>query len=103
MSGSARSRRRPASSPTPPTPLPALGHEAGEHDDEDDLAELGRLEVEEADLDPALRAAHLLGEDEDGRRRSTSASPYSGQRTRRYDVGIDGRGDGNEQERPTAT
>ena len=44
----------------------ALGHEAREGEDERELAELRGLEVEEADLDPALRPAHLLGEDEHG-------------------------------------
>ena len=48
----------------PPLPqaLPSLGEERRQHDDQSDLAELRGLEVEEADLDPALRAAHLFGD-----------------------------------------
>ena len=42
----------------------AVGEEAGEREDEEQLAELGRLELEEADVDPAPRAARLLRERE---------------------------------------
>ena len=78
-------------------PVPALGDERGEHDHEDDLPELRRLEVEEADLDPALRAAHLLGEDEhrqeqdDRRAVQRPADPPVG-------VRIDGRRRGEEHD-----
>ena len=40
----------------------ALGEEAGDREDEQELPELGRLELERADVDPALRAAHRLRE-----------------------------------------
>ena len=46
-------------------PARPVGEEAGEREHEEQLAELGRLELEGADLDPALRAARRLGERED--------------------------------------
>ena len=38
-------------------PLRPVGEEAGEEEDEEQLPELGRLEAEEADVEPALRSA----------------------------------------------
>ena len=43
----------------------ALGDEAGDREDAEELAELGGLEREEADVDPAGRAACRAAEDED--------------------------------------
>ena len=66
---SARARARSPASTRPQLADPprAVGEEAGEGEHEQQLPELGRLELEEADVDPALRAARRLGE-----RRSTS-------------------------------
>ena len=46
-------------------PTASLDEEAGDRQHEEQLAELGRLELERPEVDPALRAAHRLGEDED--------------------------------------
>ena len=47
----------------PPVPV---GEEARERQDDQQLPELGRLEAEEADVDPAARAARdLAGEEHD--------------------------------------
>ena len=43
----------------------AVGEEAGQREDEQELAELGGLELERAELDPALRAPGLVAERED--------------------------------------
>ena len=43
----------------------ALDQEARDREHEEQLSELGRLELERAEVDPALRAAHRLGEHED--------------------------------------
>ena len=40
----------------------SLDEEAGDRKDEEELAELRGLELERAEVDPALRAAHRLGE-----------------------------------------
>ena len=45
-------------------PAPPLHQEAGDRQHEEQLAELGRLELERAEVDPSLRPAHRLGEDE---------------------------------------
>ena len=54
----------------PPRPL---GDEAGEREDEEQLPELRRLEGEEADVDPARRAAGGAAEDEHDRDQSDGA------------------------------
>ena len=46
-------------------PPDAVGEEAREREHEQQLPELGRLELERPDLDPALRAARGVGERED--------------------------------------
>ena len=46
-------------------PPDALDEESGDREDEEDLAELRGLELDEAEVDPALRAADRLGGDED--------------------------------------
>ena len=43
----------------------ALDQETGDREHEEQLSELGRLQLERAEIDPALRAAHRFGEDED--------------------------------------
>jgi hypothetical protein len=43
----------------------ALDEEPGDREDEEQLAELGRLELDRADVDPALRASDRLREGED--------------------------------------
>ena len=43
----------------------AVGEEAGQREHEEELPELGGLELERADLDPPLRAARRVGERED--------------------------------------
>ena len=48
-------------------PPRALGEEAGEREHEEELPELGRLEREEAEVDPARRAARRVAGDEDDR------------------------------------
>ena len=78
-------------------PVPALGDEPREHDDEDDLPELGRLEVEEADLDPAPRAAHLLGQDEHGEEQDDDGAVERPADTAVH-VRVDGRGRGEEHD-----
>ena len=46
-------------------PAAALDEEPRDREHEERLAEFGRLELEGAEVDPPLRAAHGLGEDED--------------------------------------
>ena len=46
-------------------PAPPLHEEAGDRQHEEQLAELRRLELERAEIDPSLRPAHRLGKDED--------------------------------------
>ena len=53
-----RSRRLPIVDP-----LASLGEERGEEQDEQELAELGRLEAEGADVDPAARVPDARPED----------------------------------------
>ncbi len=61
-------------------------HEPGDRKHEEHLAELGRLELDDPEVDPALRAADLLGEDEDddhqGERRARTEHSSSGARRR---------------------
>ena len=62
-------------------PPGAVDEEAGDREHEEHLAELGRLELDDAEVDPALRAADRLRGDEDDehqrerrrRRRASSA------------------------------
>ena len=63
---SGRARGRAAVATVDQDPIrAALREEAGEREHEEDLPELGRLELERADVDPALGAAHHLAEGED--------------------------------------
>ena len=48
-------------------PAGALDEEAGESEDEQHLPELRRLELDEAEVDPALGASNGLGDEEDER------------------------------------
>ncbi len=46
----------------------AVGQESGDDEDDEDLRDLGRLELEEADVDPAVRPAdRLLGDKHDSK------------------------------------
>ena len=58
-------RDRLQDGPEPPDLAVVVCEEAAEAERDEDLAELGRLEAEEADLDPALRAAHGVGDEDD--------------------------------------
>ncbi len=81
-------QRRP---PLPDRALP-LGDETGDRDDDKELAELGRLEGEEAEADHARRAVHRVADDgDDGDERQDAAQdvlPIAA-----VDVRVDERGD----------
>ncbi len=62
--GTAASATAPSGTRTSSAPLRAVGEEAGEEEREQHLPELGRLEGEEADVDPAPRPARRGARDE---------------------------------------
>ena len=81
-----RQHRPPAVHPT------ALLHEeACDREDEQDLAELGGLELDESEVDPALGAANGLGDEEDEEhqreRRAVEEPPVSAHEVDRHDRG----------------
>ena len=80
----------------------ALGEEAGDREHEQELPELGRLEREEADVDPARRAARGAADDEHDRdqadRPDEDRPPVAA-----VDVGVDEQRDDERDDRRRTT